>query len=170
MIAAWAKRSEHNRLQSEFPVLPDRLVTQGIGQICDVYATILELAEAKAPETHRVDGTSLLPSLAGQPLPEERTFLMHFPHSHRSSYFTAMRKGRHKLVYHYPVDGSFSVDKSSSQVELFDLATDPFEHENLAETNPKLANELLGAMNEALTDAGAQYPVKGGRPIEPSEP
>jgi hypothetical protein len=81
-----------------------------------------------------------------------------------------MRKGRHKLVYHYPVDGSFSVDKSSSQVELFDLATDPFEHENLAETNPKLANELLGAMNEALTDAGAQYPVKGGRPIEPSEP
>lgn len=55
-------------------------------------------------------------------------------------------------------------------MELFDLAVDPFESNNLAETNPKLVREMLGAMIETLTESGAQYPVAHGEPIKPSDP
>ena len=170
MIVAWAKPSDDNRLQKRFLVKSGRLVTRGFGHVGDVYATIQNVTETEAADGHKIDGNSLLPSLAGQSLPEERAFLMHFPHSHRSSYFTALRKGKYKLVYHYPVGGSFEANKATAQIELFDLADDPFESNNLAEKNPKLTREMFDAMIKSLADSGAQYPVSDGVTIKPGAP
>tara|TARA_R110002049_G_scaffold309268_1_gene519561 strand:+ start:82999 stop:84534 length:1536 start_codon:yes stop_codon:yes gene_type:complete len=163
MIAAWAKNDPQNRFQTEHPVLPRRHVSEGFGHICDVYATILDVTGTTPPHAHKVDGISLLPSLSGQPLPPDREFLMHFPHEHRSSYFTAMRKGNHKLVYHYPVDKS---DKDLfPRFELFDLVADPTETTNLADIEPALRQEMIQAMDQMLSDAGAQYPAIDGNPL-----
>lgn len=170
MIAAWAKPSDDNRLQERYPVESGRLVTHGFGHLCDVYATIQDVTETEPAEGHKTDGISLLPSLAGQSLPEERSFLMHFPHSHRSSYFTALRKGKYKLVYHYPVGGAFEANKASAQMELFDLDVDPFESNNLAEAHPTLASEMRNTMMESLAEADAQYPVLNGEAIKPNDP
>lgn len=165
-IAAWGKSDPQNRFQSQHPVLPDRHVTKGFGQICDVYATILDITETKSAEGHQVDGISLLPSLRGEPLPEDREFLMHFPHGHRSSYFTALRKGNHKLVYHYPVDRGSK--NAFPRIEIFNLATDPTENANLAESNLALRREMMEAMTAALDEAGAQFPVAEGKSLKPS--
>ena len=174
-IAAWAKPIDGNQFQSEHPVLPRRLVTKGFGQVCDVYATILDVTGTMPAREHKVDGISLLPTLAGESLPEDREFLMHFPHSHRSSYFTALRKGNLKLVYHYPVRKESPAGKESRskgknsfpRAELFDLATDPSEETNLADSRPKLRKEMINAMNRSLKDAVAQYPVFRGATLKP---
>jgi arylsulfatase A-like enzyme len=168
-IAAWGKPDPENPFQLEHPVLSGRFVTQGFGQICDVYATILEITGTEAADGHSVDGASLLPSLAGEPLSKDREFLMHFPHSHRSSYFTALRKGRHKVVYHYPV-GKESKSKGRSdfpRIELFDLVADPSESANLAGGQTELCETMINALNDALNETKAQYPVHNGQSLKP---
>jgi hypothetical protein len=94
---------------------------------------------------------------------------MHFPHSHRSSYFTAFVHGSQKLIYHYPV-GKESKSKGRTdfpRVELFDLATDPTEKTNLANSRPELRREMMRAMMKSLDDAGAHYPNHDGKSLKP---
>jgi arylsulfatase A-like enzyme len=98
------------------------------------------------------DGDDLSPIFAAGKLPREATFLMHFPHSHRSSYFTSYRKGDWKLVYHYH-------KPANQRCELFNLAADRDESENLALRNPAQLKSMIAAMTRALDEAGAQYPV-----------
>lgn len=167
LIAAWAKIDLSNRFQTQHPVLSGRHVTEGFGQICDVYATILDVTKTPSAADHQVDGISLLPSLGGETLAGDREFLMHFPHSHRSSYFTAFRRGNHKVVYHYPVKGDGRNNKVFPRIELFDLQADPAESRNIAESNHLLRREMIGAMTEALDSTGAQYPVLDGKPLKP---
>ncbi|MEM6778783.1 MAG: sulfatase-like hydrolase/transferase [Planctomycetota bacterium] len=170
MIAAWAKKDEGNGFQSQFPVLAGRLITNGFAHIADVPATIMNLTGTKPGDGHRVDGMSLLPSIGGQPLPQDREFLMHFPHSHRSSYFTSYRRGNHKLIYHYPVGGGFESNKAAGAIEMFDLVTDPDESHNLASRDPDLAGEMLSAMQSALADSHAQFPTVDGEEVRPDWP
>jgi hypothetical protein len=62
----------------------------------------LNLTGVEAPASHTVDGRNLKPLLAGEPVPSrEEAFLMHYPHQHRSNYFTTLRLGDWKLAYHY---------------------------------------------------------------------
>lgn len=164
-IAAWAKADVSNRFQSKHPVKSNSHVTNGFGQVCDVYATILDVTGTDPAKGHVVDGISLLPALGGEPLSDDREFLMHFPHGHRSSYFTAFRRGNDKVVYHYPV-GKGAAGKFP-RVELFDLATDPTEATNLAESDPELAREMIHAMTQALEDAGSQFPLLNGSALKP---
>lgn len=176
-IAAWAKPDANNPFQSRNAIQPDRIVTRGFGQLCDVFATILDVTSTKdAAHGHVTDGMSLLQSFEGQLLPADREFLMHFPHAHRSSYFSAFRKGSHKLVYHYPVksneaskaESKVKGKKSFPRVELFDLATDPTEQTNLATNQPARCRELLEAMINALEDSKAQFPMQDGEVLKPS--
>ncbi|MFK8110637.1 MAG: sulfatase-like hydrolase/transferase [Rubripirellula sp.] len=169
-IAAWGKRDPQNSFQKEHPVVRGSHVTEGFGQISDVYATILDITKAKPDANHKVDGISLLPALGGESLPTDREFLMHFPHSHRTSYFTVLVRGNDKIVYHYPV-GKEAKSKGRSnfpRVELFDLAADPTESKNLADSHPELKRAMTAAMVTALEDAGAQYPVRAGKILKPA--
>jgi arylsulfatase A-like enzyme len=120
-----------------------------VATIQDLFPTILKVTGL----THDgvVDGADISPALCGNELERESTFLMHFPHSHRSSYFTSYRKGPWKLVYHYhqPV---------GKRCELFNLAHDLDESDNLAESQPAELERMFKAMTVALEKAGAQYP------------
>lgn len=159
-IAAWAKPDSGNAHQKKLPITQGAITTE-MGTIHDIFPTLLELVGVEYEGV--IDGDNLAPVLEGGSLGEARDFLMHFPHSHRSSYFTVYRLGDWKLIYHYtkPVEERF---------ELFNLVKDPTESNNLAESEPKHLKRMFDAMTDALEDAGAQYPVAKDDPTKKLRP
>ena len=148
-IVSWAKPSAESELQKQFPIKPG-VVTTDFGSICDIMPTALSAAGVKMPADHVVDGVDLSSYLENHSGKKPQTFLMHFPHHHRSRNFTVYRDGDWKVIYHY--------DKPAAErVELFNLVRDPYESENLSIKDAAMAKSLLGKMKAALDDAGAQY-------------
>ena len=79
---------------------------------------------------------------------------MHYPHSHRTDYFTSYRKGNWKVIYHYfPSEVS-----ENSHYQLFDLGADPFEQKNLAATNPVELKRMMQELITRMEIQKAQYP------------
>ena len=157
-IAGWAKPGKKN----SFPIARDSLHNDQIGTVMDLYSTILETAGAKNPSGHVVDGVSLLKQLSGGGNPDRPDhFMCHFPHSHRSSNFTAFRKGDWKLIYRY---------KGQTKYELYDLQKDPFETNSLAESEPKKLKEMTKTMIARLEKEGALYPSEGDKELKPLLP
>ncbi len=160
-IAAWAKPSCERDLQRRFPIA-QATISNGMGAIYDLFPTILAVAGVKSDQV--VDGMDLWKQLAGERGPaSDREFLMHYPHEHRSSYFTVYRRGTWKLVYHYrkPV---------SERFELFDLTSDRDESHNLASSNRNKLREMFDAMQQALEKTNAQFPLSdnGKTPLKPT--
>lgn len=152
-IAAWAKPDPENVFQQRMTIAQDTITGQ-VGAVYDLFPTVLEAAGATIPEGE-FDGENLLPFLAESASTMERDFLMHFPHNHRSAYFTAYRKGDWKLIYHYR-----NTPKSNwKPVELFNLVKDPYESDNLAETEPVQLDKMIAAMKAKLSDCEAQFPL-----------
>lgn len=148
-IAAWARPNASNPHQQKLPIAQGTLTTE-MGTILDIFPTLLELVNIEYQGV--IDGDDLAPVLAGGKLTDSREFLMHFPHKHRSSYYTVYRLGGLKLIYHYN-------KPPAKRFELFDLKKDPTESTNLAYTNPEQLQRMFSAMTAALEGAGAQYPV-----------
>lgn len=146
-IASWAKRRVDSRLQKELPIPADVLSDQ-VGTVYDLFPTILSVAGIK--RSSHVDGVDLSSMLKGKRSQRTPEFLMHFPHEHRSSYFTAYRLGDWKLVYQYHKAGA-------ERYELFNLKEDWNESENRARSDPKRLQSMLRAMANALDEADAQY-------------
>ena len=97
-IAGWAKPGKAN----SFSIAQNAVHHQQIGTVMDIYATILDATGTKNPDSHTIDGTTLIPQLQGKNNPDRPDhFLCHFPHFHRSSQFTSYRKGDWKLIYRY---------------------------------------------------------------------
>ncbi len=145
-IVSWAKPSD-NEIQSRWPIQAGTHHTESFGTILDLMPTILNLTDTQAPEGYILDGYDLRAVHAGE---TKQTFLMHFPHKHRSSYFTTWHNGDWKLIYQY---------HSEPRLQLFNLAKDRSERNDLAEQNPELLQGMLSEMNNALKDSGALFPV-----------
>ncbi|MEM7014219.1 MAG: sulfatase-like hydrolase/transferase, partial [Verrucomicrobiota bacterium] len=152
-IAAWAKPDSDNEFQKRMPIAQNA-ITEQLGAVYDLFPTVLAAAGGALPES-KMDGVDLLPFFAPDSAAAERDFLMHFPHGHRSSYFTAYRKGDWKLVYHY----RHTAKAKWEPIELFNLASDPYESKNLAKSNSAKLEEMLKSMNAALADCNAQFPL-----------
>ena len=153
-IAAWAKPDASNKFQKAYPIAQGCMQTQ-MGTVMDLYPTILSVAGVKVPKGHVLDGSDLKKLLAGKADKKHRdNFLMHFPHQHRGSYFTTYRKGDWKLIYYYnpETDGK-------PTYKLFNLAEDPFEKNDLAQTERKKVRELCQLMIERLEQEKALYPI-----------
>ena len=157
-IAGWARPGKGN----SFPVARGTLHNEQIGTVMDLYSTILETTGAKNPEDHVVDGVSLIKQLSGKENPARPDhFMCHFPHSHRSSNFTAFRKGDWKLIYRY---------KGKDQYQLYDLQNDPYEKTNLAKSEPGKLKDMTQAMIARLEKEDALYPVDGENELKPQLP
>jgi arylsulfatase A-like enzyme len=159
-IAGWAKPDPANENQKRLPVAAGML-SREMADITDIFPTLLELAGVAYKQP--VDGDNLAPALAGGSLNRKPEFLMHFPHSHRSSYFTSYRLDDWKLVYHY-------TKPAGQRCELFNLMKDRSESNNVADSEPEVRKRMINAMARALEDAGAQYPIESqgsGTPLKP---
>lgn len=163
-IAAWAKPEANNIWQKKLPIVQNS-VQQQMGTIMDIYPTILDLLSIETPKRHTVDGVSLGENLKGNSNEKKpEMFLMHFPHSHRSSYFTSYRNGDWKLVYHYYPD--MNVEKV--KYELFNLSEDPYEQSNLASDYPVKLKQMVKLMKAQLKKEDALYPIdSSGEPMMP---
>jgi arylsulfatase A-like enzyme len=153
-IAVWAKANPEHPAQRKLPIQAGAITTE-MGSIHDIFPTLLDTAGV--PYEGKIDGKNLAPALKGGRLEGKRDFLMHFPHDHRSSYFTVYRLGDWKIIYHY-------TKPEEQRYQLFNLAKDPTESDNLANSQPDELRRMVKAMAAALEDADAQYPMASGDP------
>lgn len=165
-IAAWAKPNPDHPWQQKMPIQQGVIDTR-LANVTDLYPTILSLIDAEPPADHVVDGHDLAAQLAGRDkLDRPQRFLMHFPHGHRSSYYTVLRVGDWKLIYHYNPK-----TPDQPRYELYNLANDPFERTDLADQEPNKVKRLTRAMIQQLEAENALYPVdKDGNELRPILP
>lgn len=163
-MVAWAKANPKNVWQKKLPIKQGSIQTQ-LGSILDLYPTLTQLLSIPEQKGYKIDGFSLKKNLNGlkeASKPEE--FLMHFPHDHRSKYFTSYRNGAWKLVYHYFPE----MNPSNTRYELFNLTEDPYEQNNLANKHSVQLRKMFDAMRKKLEDEGALYPEdKNGNILKP---
>ena len=163
-IIAWARPDRRNPWQKRFPVRRG-VITRQMGTIMDVYPTVCAaVGGAPVPPDYPCDGSSLQSILGGKDdIGREETFLCHFPHQHRGSYFTTWRHGPWKLIYYYNPE-----HPDYPQCTLFNLEDDPSESRNVLPEHPDIARRLLGEMIDRLESEHAAYPVDfDGRTVPP---
>lgn len=117
----------------------------------DFYPTILDLVGADLkPESHN-DGVSLLPLLKGESIPE-RNLIWHYPHygNQGGEPSSVIRQGDWKLIHYYE-DG---------RNELYNLAHDFREQNNVAENNTALVKTLKTELFDYLEGVNAKFPEK----------
>jgi arylsulfatase A-like enzyme len=116
----------------------------------DLYPTLLEMAGIPAKPAQHVDGISLAPALEGWGGSEHEALFWHFPHYHGSGNVPsgAVRVGDYKLIEWFE-DG---------RVELYDLAADLGETEDLAVVMPEVTEELRTLLDEWRERVGAGMP------------
>lgn len=123
----------------------------------DFFPSVLQMAGVRSYRTVQpVDGKSFVPLLKGAGLPE-RALLFHLPNiwgegngkADRYAPCTVLRQGDWKLLY-WHIDQEF---------ELFNLAADIGERENLAASQPEKVREMARVMTRLLRERRAQMPV-----------
>lgn len=114
----------------------------------DYLPTVMDIAGIPN-DLENIEGKSFLPLLEGKEAKtlENRALFWHFPHNYYDTKpVSAMRDGNWKLL-EYLEDG---------RIELYNLADDIGEGNNLADTNPQKAEELLNKLRKWKTDVGAK--------------
>ncbi|MCL4201964.1 MAG: sulfatase [Pirellulaceae bacterium] len=116
----------------------------------DFFPTLLDAVGSKPEPGQVLDGVSLLPLLRGGDLPE-RALFWHYPHygNQGGAPSAAIRRGDWKLVQWFEND----------RIELYNLASDLGEQENLAETEPTRAAALRDELRAWQRQVGARFPI-----------
>lgn len=147
LFVAWGRENSTNRFQQQLPITGGA-VEHDIVSIVDLPTTILSVAGVAHPEMDGVDLSPYLTSIPGTH--REQVLLRHQPNAHNSSFFTTYRRDDLKLIYFYYETGA-------NQFELYDLATDRSERNNLASSRPELVLELAREMAEELDESWGVY-------------
>ena len=120
--------------------------TDAVCMTADFFPTLAELIESEAPR--EIDGKSLLPLLTapGAPWPERELYFVRREGGPRYAGLSieAVLKGDLKLVHNLP----------TGQLELFDLATDPGEENDLAKQRPAVFREMIQRLQRHLQRGG----------------
>jgi len=119
--------------------VPAGRVTDEPWAFWDLLPTFAELAGADLPADFSTDGHSLVPFLRGGPAPDRASFYWELHEG--KSHIQAIRWENWKAVR----------PKAGGPVELYDLATDLGEKDNLASKRPDLVNKAVGMMNASRT-------------------
>jgi len=128
----------------------------------DLFPTILRMTGARAPEGKLMDGESIVPLLMGQSDFDREAIFWHFPaylqgkaEGARDEYFRtrpagAVRAGDFKLIEYFE-DGD---------LELYNLADDISEQNNLVDSMPEKASELHQLMLAWRKEVNAPVPTE----------
>ena len=105
---------------------------------------------ATAGATLPAHGVDVRPLLRGENIPA-RPLFWHYPHYHPggATPYSAMREGDWRLVHFYEDD----------KMELYNLATDPEEKQDLAATQPDRVKTMRAALDQWRKETTAQAPT-----------
>ncbi len=145
----------------------------------DLFPTFLAAAGIPVPANKVLDGESLLPLLKGDGALQRQAIFWHFPGyldgpvlrgreldvrtGFRTRPVTVIHKGDWKLhLYHeeWQLDGGREKLATNKAVELYNLAEDIGERNNLADTKPAKRDELLDDLLAWLKATDALLPTK----------
>jgi arylsulfatase A len=118
----------------------------------DYYPTLLEMLNLEALPDQHIDGRSFVAALKGQDY-DRGPIYWHFPHYSNHGFQSpggAIRSGRYKLLEYY----------ENGTIQLFDLETDIGEQNDLAKSQPELAQKLKKMLHDwrDAVDARMPYP------------
>jgi arylsulfatase A-like enzyme len=149
-IATWAAADGANSFQQAIPIPADSIETD-IVTSWDLSATLLDVAGLPGTTDFGEDSHSIVPYFRGTPgshRPQE--VIIHYPHNHRSDFFSLIRQGDMKLIYNY----------QSNTHQLYNLAADPTESNNLAAAQPETVMRMARALAQGLDATwGARGPL-----------
>jgi arylsulfatase A-like enzyme len=105
----------------------------------DFLPTCAELSGATYPEGFKPDGLSLVSFLKGGPAPQREYFYWEL---HEGAFIQAIRFGNWKAVKNGP----------NAKIELYDLASDAAEQNDLSEKQPDKVKQAQDLMTKARVD------------------
>ncbi len=118
----------------------------------DIYPTICDMTGIEVSK--KVSGKSIVKLLTGNSKGalNERAIFWHYPHypNQGGTPGSSVRKGRYKLIEFY----------ETGKFELYDLAVDISEKNNLVNEMPGLANDLIGELLDWKKGVNAMIPKK----------
>ena len=119
----------------------------------DIYPTMLGAAGLPMRPKQHVDGLDLMPLLTQKAKLKRRPIVFHYPHyTHATGPFSAIIADDWKLI-------RFCNDEHGGYL-LYNLAVDPEEQNNMAETNVKMRGKLIGQLDNLLREMKAEMPIK----------
>ena len=118
------------------------------GALWDVLPTMAELTGQPVPE--QVNGLSFLPTLIGKSDDQKQPDYLYWEHPQSKAHDWAVRAGPWKGVFRGHQKGSKT--KSTPQLEIYNLDTDPGETTDVASTNPDIVQRILKIRELAHTD------------------
>lgn len=143
MLVSWPGKYEAGKVVDQYVIIED------------FFPSILEITKIEnVSKPQIVDGISFKPLLVDEPYKsEDRPIVWHYPNKWGGSGpgigpGSAIRKGDWKLIYFY----------KTQDFELYNLAQDIGETENLFYQYPKLAFNLVKSLTQFLKDTDAQLP------------
>ena len=152
-IAAWVTPNDKASNQKKLPIAQNAVQEQ-LGSIIDIFPTLTHLANVTVQEGYITDGFDLHDQFEGKKnQTRDELFLNHFPHAHNSSYFTSLVKSDWKIIYHYNPEGQ-------PWYELYNIKADPYENNNLADSNREQLKIMMTVLSDELTKKKALYPEK----------
>jgi arylsulfatase A-like enzyme len=135
------------------------VTTDAMQQSTDFFPTFADMLGWKLPEDVTFDGVSLKSVLENNHSVRDEVFC-HYPHKTPS---TSLRKGDWKLIRWY-ADNPDQTDR----YELFNLASDEGESENVAEANRGIVDELSSRIDVLLHRTEAVLPIANPSYTPPS--
>ncbi|MEK6481400.1 sulfatase [Catalinimonas sp. 4WD22] len=143
MIVRWAGQISAGS-QNETPVISH-----------DLYPTICEIAGLEVPKPELIDGVSLVPVLLKKQKLDRKTLYWHFPHYRQKDIvpYSIIRDGDWKLIKRY----------EGTTYELYNLANDLSEREDLSQTKIKKVRELDQKLLKWLEKVDARMPKQNPR-------
>ena len=130
-------------------VIPAGKTSDEVIAFQDMLPTLASLAGVLTPADLELDGIDITSALKGEALDKPHEFL-YWDYGHcRRFYDQAVRSGDWK---------SIRLGKEKGRVQLYDLATDPGETQDVAADHPEVVAEATAIMNKAVVE-NARYPI-----------